>query len=151
MGISKNAPFSGVRFINEYIFPNGKQLNGTTIGGLSGIDYDPKRNVYYMICDDPSTKGDARFYTAQIAINEKGIDSVMIDQVTILKNPNGQPYADITKDRIHSADLEAMRYDPTRDEMIWSSEGQRYIREKTELQDPAIVIIDKNGNYKDSF
>ncbi|MEO5564088.1 MAG: esterase-like activity of phytase family protein [Chitinophagaceae bacterium] len=147
-----NTSFSGLRFINEYAFPNGTQLNSTTIGGLSGIDYDPKRNVYYMICDDPSSKGSARFYTAQITISEKGIDTVLINDVTILKDAKGQPYPDINKDRSHSADLEAMRYDPTRDEMIWSSEGQRFLRgEKPELQDPAVVIIDKNGNYKDSF
>lgn len=32
-----------LRFINEYIAPNDIQLKGTTIGGLSGIDYDKAR------------------------------------------------------------------------------------------------------------
>src|SRR4051812_44752987 len=67
-----------LRFVNEYILPSGLQLENTTIGGLSGIDYDPSRDVYYMICDDPSTKGPARFYTAKIIISNKGIDSVQI-------------------------------------------------------------------------
>ena len=45
-----------------------------------------------------------------------------------------------------------MRYDPSRDEMIWSSEGQRVIRDSIrDLQDPAIVITDRHGKYKDSF
>jgi hypothetical protein len=54
---------SGIRFIGEYIIPNGMQFNGTTVGGLSGIDYDTKRDLYYMICDDPSANNPARFYT----------------------------------------------------------------------------------------
>jgi hypothetical protein len=148
--ISRQNNIGSLRFINEYVYPNGRELNGTTIGGLSGIDYDPKTSQYYLICDDPSARGSARFYSARINITEKGIDSVEFTGVTILKNRNGVPYPDINKDRIHSADLEAMRYDPTRNEMIWSSEGQRRPREK-EMQDAEIVIISPDGQYKDSF
>lgn len=148
--ISKQNNIGSLRFINEYDYPNGRQLDGTTIGGLSGIDYDPKTNQYYLICDDPSSRGASRFYTATIHLNEKGIDSVNFTGVTLLKNKNGVPYPDINKDRIHSADLEAMRYDPTRNEMIWSSEGQRRPAEK-QLQDPEIVIVTPDGQYKDSF
>jgi hypothetical protein len=141
-----------IRFINEYVLPSGLQLNNTTVGGLSGIDYDATRDVYYMICDDPSTKGPARFYTAKIILGTKGIDSVQITAVTPVLNPQHQTYADITKDRIHSADLEALRYDRSRNELVWTSEGQRYIRDdKQELQDPQIVIITPAGQYKDSF
>jgi hypothetical protein len=141
-----------IHFINEYILPNDMQFKNTTVGGLSGIDYDAKRDVYYMISDDPSSKGPTRYFTAKIPIREKGIDSVQIVDVTALLNPQRQPYADITKDRLHSADVEAMRYDPSRDELVWSSEGQRVIKDGTrELQDPAIVIMDRNGRYKDSF
>jgi hypothetical protein len=36
--------------------------------------------------------------------------------------------------------------------MIWSSEGQRFMRDgKQELQDPQIIIMDRNGKYKDSL
>jgi hypothetical protein len=148
--ISRQNNIGSLNFINEYNFPNGRQVNGTTIGGLSGIDYDPKTKQYYLICDDPSARGSSRFYTAKINFTEKGIDSVEFTGVTILKNRNGLPYPDINKDRIHSADLEAMRYDPTRNEMIWCSEGQRRPREK-ELQDAEVVIIAPDGQYKDSF
>jgi hypothetical protein len=141
-----------IHFISEYIFPNGVQLQNTTIGGLSGIDYDAKRDLYYIISDDPSSKGPTRYYTAKIPVSEKGIDSVAIIDVTPLLNPQGETYSDITKDRIHSADVEALRYDAKRDEMIWSSEGQRFMRDgKQELEDPAIVIMDRSGHYKDSF
>jgi hypothetical protein len=141
-----------IRFINEYVLPNGIDFKNTIVGGLSGIDYDAKRDLYYMISDDPSSKGPTRYYTAKITISERGIDSAEIVNVTPLLNPNGEPYADITKDRIHSADVEAMRYDAKRDELIWSSEGQRFIKDgKQELEDPAIVIMNRDGHYKDSF
>ena len=78
-----------------------------------------------MICDDPSSKGPTRYYTLRIPTSENGIDTVAIEAVTNLLNAGGEPYADITRDRFHSADVEALRYDPVRDEMIWSSEGQR--------------------------
>lgn len=151
-GGKREAGIGSLRFINEYVLPNGMQLNGTTIGGLSGIDYDAAKGQYYLICDDPSSKGPARYYTARLAVSDKGIDSAWITGVTILLNPAGNPYPDITKDRTHSIDLEAMRYDPTRDELVWSSEGQRVMRsDKQDLEDPAIVIMDREGHYKDSF
>ena len=141
-----------IRFINEYILPNGIEFKNTVVGGLSGIDYDIKRDLYYLISDDPSTKGPTRFYTAKIFLTGKGIDSVQIVNMIPLLNPAGVPYADITKDRIHSADVEAMRYDAIRDELTWSSEGQRFIRDgKQELEDPAIVVMDREGHFKDSF
>jgi hypothetical protein len=141
-----------IRFVSEYIFPNNMPFKNTIIGGLSGIDHDMKRDLYYMNSDDPSSKGPTRYYTAKILVSEKGIDSVEFINVTPLLNPQGQPFADITKDRIHSADVEAIRYDPTRDELIWSSEGQRVIRDSIrDLEDPAIVIMDRDGHYKDSF
>ncbi len=141
-----------IHFISEYIVPNGMQFKNTTIGGLSGIDYDVKRDLYYIVCDDPSATNPARFYTARILISQKGIDSIAFIAVDTFLNKDGQPYPDIRKDRIHSADLEAIRYDPSRDEMIWTSEGQRVIRDSIrDLQDPAIVITTRNGRYKDSF
>lgn len=145
--------FGQLRFINEYIVPNALSVKGTVVGGLSGIDYDPGRDQYYLICDDPSAFSPARFYTAKIGISEKGIDTIYFPDVTTILNPAGEPYPDIRKDRTHSADLEAMRYDPRRDELIRCSEGQRVIinKDSMQLQNPDIVIMGRNGRYKDSF
>ncbi|MBL7745342.1 MAG: esterase-like activity of phytase family protein [Chitinophagaceae bacterium] len=141
-----------IRLLGEYILPGGRVFKETVVGGLSGIDYDAVRDQYYIICDDPSTKGPARFYTMKIPVSENGIDSVQVLEMTPLLGPGGKTYTDITKDRFHSADVEAMRYDARRDELIYSTEGQRYMRDgKQELQDPQIVIMDRSGHYKDSF
>lgn len=143
---------SGLRFHHEFILPNDINFQNTIVGGLSGIDYDLARDQYYLVCDDPSTKGPARVYTAKIRLGHYRIDTVIITKMTPLLNPQSLPYADITKDRIHSADVEALRYDAKRNEMIWTSEGQRYIRpDVIELQNPSIIIMDTNGVYKDSL
>jgi len=143
---------SALKFINVYEYPKATSLKETIIGGLSGIDYDSKKNVYYIICDDPSSKGPARFYTASVLLTEKGIDTVVIRDVTFFRNEKGETFPDITKDRIHSADIEALRYDATRGEFIMSTEGQRVINADTTLiQNPAVMIMSSTGNYIDSF
>lgn len=151
-GNRPNYGISHLKYINEYIIPNGMQFKATTVGGLSGIDYDKSRDIYYMICDDPSARNPARYYTAKILIGENGIDSVVFTNVTFLLNADGKTFPDIRKDLTHSADVEAMRYNPIKDELVWSSEGQRVYRDSQfYLQDPAIVIMDRNGGFKDSF
>jgi len=141
-----------IKFAGEFVIPNNEQFKNTTVGGLSAIDYDAKGDVYYLACDDPSARNPSRFYTARILLSEKGIDSIAITGVDTLWNKEGRPFPDINQDRTHSADVEAMRYDPSRDELIWSSEGQRLIKDSIwYLQDPAIVITDRMGHYKDSF
>jgi hypothetical protein len=141
-----------LKFLGEFVLPNAAEFRQTIVGGLSGIDYDSRRNLYYLISDDPSTKGPTRYYTAKIDIRDTGIANVQIVDVTPLLNARGEPYADITVDRIHSADVEAIRYDSVRDEMIWTSEGQRHIRDgKQELQDPEVTIMDRQGHRIDGF
>jgi hypothetical protein len=80
-GKNSTADIKELHFINEYILPNAIQFKNTVVGGLSGIDYDGKRDLYYLISDDPSSKGPARYYSARISVSEKGIDSVQIIDV----------------------------------------------------------------------
>src|SRR6266481_7720816 len=82
---SQKRSVSQLKFLGEYDVPGAKQFNGTTIGGLSGIDYDSERNVYYLISDDRSAINPARFYTAKIYFTEAGIDSVEFTDVNSLK------------------------------------------------------------------
>src|SRR6266705_2095821 len=49
---TQTTSISHLKFLGEYDVPTGKQFKGTTIGGLSGIDHDEKRDVYYLISDD---------------------------------------------------------------------------------------------------
>lgn len=141
-----------IRFIGEYDVPHNLVYKGTTIGGLSGIDYDSTKGVYYMISDDRSAINPARYYTAKIFLNEKKIDSVVFVAVTTLYQKNGKPYPNSKQDPAHTPDPEALRYNPDSHQMIWSSEGERIVNGKdTVLENPAITIISPDGKYIDTF
>lgn len=145
-------PISGIRFLSEYDLPHLNQFKGTTIGGLSGIDYDSASKIYYLISDDRSAINPARFYTAKIRINRGRIDSIEFADVISLLQKNGQLYPNSTQDPGNTPDPEALRFNPLTNELVWSSEGERIVKDGKEvLEDPAVIIADKNGRYKDSF
>jgi hypothetical protein len=151
--LKNEAPsFGQLRLISEYDVPHKFQYKGTTIGGLSGIDYDSTKGLYYMICDDRSAINPARYYTAKIYFNEKQIDSVVFVNVTTLLQPNGKPYPNSKQDPVNTPDPEGIRYNPVSGQMIWTSEGERIVKGKdTVLENPAITVISPEGQYIDSF
>jgi len=67
----KVVSINSVKYLGGYEVPYNMQFKGTTVGGLSGIDYDSYSNVYYLISDDRSNENPARFYTANISISQK--------------------------------------------------------------------------------
>jgi len=141
---------SRLKFLGEYEVAYGKQFKETTIGGLSGIDYDAKNDIYYMISDDRSAINPARFYTAKIHVKENRIDSVEFMDVKTLLQKDSKPYPNSKQDPFHTPDPEDIRYNPANDEIVWSSEGERK-PENNILEDPSVIVVDRNGNYKDSF
>lgn len=143
---------SALRLIGEKEIPHDLSYQGTTVGGLSSIDYDSRTGLYHLICDDRSAINPARYYTAKIFFTEKGVDSVALLGVTTLLQPNGKAYPNAKEDPAHTPDPEAMRYDPLRKRFAWSSEGERIIRGKdTVLQNPSIHLISPAGKFIDSF
>lgn len=139
---------SGLKFLDEYDLPYKLQYKNTTVGGLSGIDYDAKNDMYYLICDDRSEINPARFYTAKISIVGNEINSVKLTDAITLKQENNKPYPDLKKHLPETVDPEAMRYDPVKKQLIWSSEGERIVKPgDTLLIDPFINTITTNGKY----
>lgn len=137
---------SQLRLLHKYTLPHDMPYQGTTVGGLSGIDYDTARKVYYLICDDRSEKQSARYYTAQVPVNG---GEVTITAVNTLPMRDGRAFP-ASKDL--APDPEAMRYNPHTDHLIWSSEGERIVKEKdTILKDPAIYEISRDGRFLDTF
>ena len=148
----KTAAIPHLKFLNEYIIPFNYQFQNTTVGGLSGIDYDPKKNEYYFISDDRSDKNPARFYTANILINNNKIDSVIFRNTIFLKDRSGNFYPNSRQDPFHTPDPEALRLDPKTQTFIWSSEGERIVNtQKTILENPAVTEAGSNGNFIDTF
>ncbi len=143
---------SQLKFLSEYDVPYNFQFKGTTVGGLSGIDYDAANNLYYLICDDRSAINPARFYTAKVFIKDKGIDSVSFIDVKNLLQPNGDVYPNNKQDKAKTPDPEAIRYNPVTKQLIWTSEGERIVKKKdTVLANPALTGITTGGSYIDTF
>ncbi|MEO8172685.1 MAG: esterase-like activity of phytase family protein [Sediminibacterium sp.] len=148
----KKNSISQLKLIGEYDVPHNLTFKGTTVGGLSSIDYDREQGLYYMISDDRSAINPARYYTARIFLNKRKIDSVVFVNVTTLLQKNGKPYPGVKNDPAHTPDPEAMRYNPIRNQMAWSSEGERVVKDKdTVMENPSITIMSMNGKSIDTF
>jgi hypothetical protein len=143
---------ASLRLLGEFDIPFNFPYQGTTVGGLSGIDYDPVNQVYNLISDDRSAINPARFYTAKIHFSEKGIDTVFFVSVKSLRQANGNEYPNSKQDPAHTPDPEALRLNPATRQFIWTSEGERIVKTgDSVLEDPAITAIDSLGHFLYEF
>ncbi|MEJ6483206.1 esterase-like activity of phytase family protein [Nostoc punctiforme UO1] len=85
---------SNIEFIGEATLPKGLIFKKTEVGGLSGITYDAKNNLYYAISDDRGQKAAARFYTLKIDLSKGSLkkSGVIPVDVTTLLNENDQTF-----------------------------------------------------------
>lgn len=143
---------STLKLLGEIDVPHNMQFKNTTIGGLSGIDYDSANNLYYLICDDRSSINAARLYTAKLFTSPKGIDSVAFVDVTFLQQQDGLVYPSSKQNPAKTPDPEAIRYNPLTKQLIWTSEGERIVKKnEVVLANPAITTITTSGKYIDTF
>ncbi|MGJ8522897.1 hypothetical protein R84981_001588 [Carnimonas sp. R-84981] len=105
-----------MRLIGEHVIATDSTVDGTPVGGLSGIDYDPRNNRYAAISDDRSAKAPARFYWLSIDADRHRLHSVKVEQVQRLKDANGNHYAE------GAVDPESIRVGQD-DNLYWTSEG----------------------------
>ena len=108
-----------ITFLGEVNFPTGLKFKNTEVGGLSGITYNPDKEIYYAISDDRSSKAAARFYTLKIDLDTEKIleETVTFIDVTTLLNETGQPFPTL------SIDPEGITLN--RESLFISSEGDR--------------------------
>ena len=123
-----------LRFLDDYIIENDLMIEGTKVGGLSGIDY--KDGTYYIACDHP---GDPRFYSSEIIINQNKIDTVLFSEVIKLDRTSGFL-------KTNTLDLEAIRIDSNSGNIVLTSEGA--IKQN---QKPSIFYVDSQGNFLKNF
>ena len=139
-----------LNFVNAIEIPYNQDFKNTKIGGLSGIDYDKKQDIYYLICDERSQVNPSRFYTAKIDLNNNQIQAIDFQDTHTLKNQEGKLFCNWLSTPETSADPEDIRYNPKSNSLIWSSEGARVLTsDKTVLQNPSITFMDLKGNFKD--
>ena len=85
---------SSYELIGTVNIPTGTQFDGTEIGGLSSLTYDPNRGVYYAISDDQGTIDPVRYYTLAIDVSDGQLDpgDIKFLEVTIILDATGMPY-----------------------------------------------------------
>ncbi|NCV26768.1 MAG: hypothetical protein EBW58_11275 [Betaproteobacteria bacterium] len=101
---------SSLRLIGQQVLPRRLEFQGTTVGGLSGIDYDPVNNRYVLISDDRTTTDSAqapRMYTAQLTFDANGFTGVQFLSTFAMKQPSGAVYPKVPDPLV--ADPEAVR------------------------------------------
>lgn len=145
-------PIRELKLLDIYEIPYNLSYKSTIVGGLSGIDFDEKKNQYYFISDDGSKINPARFYTANIQINQQGIDTVIFNETQVLKNELNQSYPSFEQNPSKSVDPEGIRYNPKKNYLVWCSEGEKVVTNNdTLLSNPAINWINQQGNLLGNF
>ncbi|WP_174279781.1 esterase-like activity of phytase family protein [Sphingomonas bacterium] len=94
-GVEAHAQTLPLRYLGQQTLPFGATFGGTTVGGLSGIDYDAPKDRYVAISDDQTN---ARYYSLTLGITATGFNSVAVNGVTSFKSPTGTTYATGTID-----------------------------------------------------
>jgi hypothetical protein len=143
-------------YLGQVEVPRGYFFDGTTVGGLSAISYDPQRQLYYVISDDRSDKNPARFYTARIALSDNGIDRVEFVSMHPWLNVNGGPFPPLNaaaKPPVVPPDPEGIAFDGHRQRLYWSSEGERVTDDPhgPVLLNPSLRIATLDGHYVGEF
>ncbi|ELP69809.1 esterase-like activity of phytase family protein [Streptomyces turgidiscabies] len=143
---------SGVRldFLGERELPDATTFEGTTVGGLSAISYDAKSGAYYVISDDRSQTGPARFYTAHVDLADGTLKSVELTGTHPWLRPDGTTFPPTsTASGTVAPDPEGISVDPRDGSLVWTSEGERIVPSDGPvlLGDPWIRRATPTGAY----
>ncbi len=120
-----------LRLIGVRALPARQTMDGTRVGGFSGIDYDAAADRWLAISDDRSEHRPARFYTVKLDYDDKSVRAAEVVSVTVLRQRDGSAYPDrpgAAKRGGDVPDFEALRLDP-RDGTVWyTSEGDSRLK-----------------------
>jgi hypothetical protein len=145
------------QYLGQKVITSAMRFDGTTIGGLSAISYDPQRGVYYVISDDKSHYGAARFYTVRIDLSTSGISDVTFDSSHPLLDRSGEPFDPLNlhaNPPVLPPDPEGIAFDSRRQRLYWSSEGEKGTissRAAVPVLDPWIRISGLDGTFLGEF
>ena len=141
------APIS-LSYLGQQIVPSGTLYSGTTVGGLSGIDFDAASGNYFAISDDRSAVNPARFYGLSLNLTQfqrsatPGMAGVAFNAVTTILTPGGAAFG------TNTVDPEGLRFNPASGSFYWSNEGQR---SAGGLQAPTVREMRPDGSPVRSF
>ena len=116
-----------LKFLDEFILPDSLFVDGTLVGGLSGIDYN--NDAYYLVCDDAKKP---RLYEAKILIDSNKISDIIFDKVAKIN------------DTTQYNDLESILFEEGK--ILLISEG--LIRKN---KDPSFFKVNHQGEIENHF
>lgn len=146
-------------FIGQQVLPQGHRYANTTVGGLSGIDYDATTDRYWAISDDRSEFGPSRFYELSLDLShfnktaDPGYAGVTFHGVQTLKRLDGSTFSDVRTYPGQAADPEAIRLHAPSGRLVWSSEGERIVsaNEPPVLVAPHVWEMQRDGTFLRPF
>ena len=136
-----------LRLIGEATLPHRLAFKGTTVGGLSGLDYDPAQDLWVALSDDRSDLQPARCYTLRLQVTAEGLAPPVLVDTFALRQPDGSPFPGRRQDAgAEVPDPEAIRWRPQTRTLLWTSEGD--VRRGG---DPALFEMDSGGRQLRRF
>jgi len=118
-------PVPRLRLIGQTRLPHQLPYQNTTVGGLSGMDFDAASGVLYLLSDDGGSQSPPRFYTARLALTTGKLADpefrIELTGVTFLQGLN-------------APDPEAIRWHAPSQSLLWTSEGNALLLEPPSLQ-----------------
>ncbi|MBB3120720.1 esterase-like activity of phytase family protein [Pseudoduganella violacea] len=114
-----------LRLIGEQRIAHRQQFAGTTVGGLSGADYDARSGDWVLVSDDRSSINPARFYRVKLHFDAGTFAPVTVTQVDYFLQADGTTYPNAGVAGGDVPDLESIRVDPLDGSIWYASEGER--------------------------
>lgn len=125
-----------LRLLGDGTLPLRMPFKGTTVGGLSGLDFDPASGLWAALSDDRSELEPARFYTLRIDIAHGRVTPQLLDVVT-LRRADGSTFPP-RKGGGEVVDPEALRLLPGARTLLWTSEGDPKVHQSPGLREARI-------------
>lgn len=110
-----------LRLLGDTTLPHRMPFQGTTVGGLSGLDHDPASGTWVALSDDRSELQPARFYTLRVDL-APGRFAVELLQAVTLRQAAGTPFPRRAAGG-EVVDPEGIRLLPGGRGLLWTSEG----------------------------
>jgi hypothetical protein len=151
-----------LRMLGDFTVAHDLPIGGTPVGGLSGIDRDPRTGRYVLISDDQSQRAPARFYEAEIDVDETGVRDVRLTKVQYFRRSDAKTYPSRTdwaseqseysqteRDRLGTVDPEDIRVDPWTGNIVWSNEGLDLVTVAGDpmIIEPALRMSEPDGSF----
>ena len=114
-------PALPLRLIDRIALPSDAIADGYRVGGISGIDRNPRDGRWYLISDDRSQHGPAHFFVATIDYDTDRPLHLALNKAVPLRDEAGTMFPLPGTGR-EASDAESIRVDPA-GRLIWSSEG----------------------------